>query len=336
MTVDIDSTASVHVVIHPSGHEFLVNGADTLLEAALRSGLALNYGCSSGNCGLCKARVLSGKVQKIHHHDYILSETEKDTGYMLMCSHTAVSDLVIEAIVTASPGDIHPQEIETKVNKTELLTDKVMQLVLQPPRSNRLRFFAGQSVSLSLNETISSDYAVASCPCDDRNLEFHIRNLPEDDFARQVFSGMNKGAEVIVRGPIGDFVFDDNSLRTPVFIACNSGFAPIKSLTMHAMALDVHEAIHLHWLATHPVAHYLSNLCRSWDDALDNFHYDELFAPGLDEAEIEKILQHIAMIHPDLSQVDMYIAGPEIFVSYAQKWLLQNGLPGFQLSAAII
>jgi len=55
---------SAHVVVRPSSHEF-VDGADTILDVALRSGLALNYGCSNGNCGLCKARVVSGQVQKV-------------------------------------------------------------------------------------------------------------------------------------------------------------------------------------------------------------------------------------------------------------------------------
>ena len=58
------------VLLYPSYHTFLVNGADTVLEAGLRAGLAMNYGCSSGNCGLCKARVVAGQVEKIHHQDY--------------------------------------------------------------------------------------------------------------------------------------------------------------------------------------------------------------------------------------------------------------------------
>lgn len=327
---------SAHVVINPSGHAFLVNGADTLLDAALRSGLALNYGCSSGNCGLCKARVVSGNVKKVRHHDYVLSESERNNGYMLMCSNTAISDLVVEAVVSASPNDIPKQEIETKVKSIEPLTDKVMQLSLQTPRTDRLRFLAGQSINLSLDGVTFSDYALASCPCDDRNLELHIRNMPGDDFAARVFNGMNKGDTVIVQGPIGNFVFDDESLRTPVFIACNSGFAPIKSLTLHAIALDVHEDIYLHWLGTHAKAHYLPNLCRSWDDALDNFHYDEISAPQLDETQIEQVMQHIAHAHPDLSRVDVYMAGPEIFVSHAKTWLLQNGLPESRLATAII
>ena len=61
---DMLRVMSAHVVLHPSRHEFFVDGADTVLDAALRSGLALNYGCSNGNCGLCKARIVSGRCRK--------------------------------------------------------------------------------------------------------------------------------------------------------------------------------------------------------------------------------------------------------------------------------
>jgi CDP-4-dehydro-6-deoxyglucose reductase len=56
---------SAQVTIQPSGHEFFLEGNDTLLEAALRNGVSLNYGCSNGNCGECKARVVSGEVKKV-------------------------------------------------------------------------------------------------------------------------------------------------------------------------------------------------------------------------------------------------------------------------------
>ncbi|MDX2458177.1 MAG: 2Fe-2S iron-sulfur cluster-binding protein, partial [Gammaproteobacteria bacterium] len=68
---------AAQVRILPSGHEFFIEGSDSILEAGLRSGLALDYGCSNGNCGKCKAKVVSGQVKKICPHDYVLSETEK-------------------------------------------------------------------------------------------------------------------------------------------------------------------------------------------------------------------------------------------------------------------
>ncbi len=282
---DMLRVMSAHVVVRPSRHEFFVDGADTILEAALRSGLALNYGCSNGNCGLCKARVVSGQVQKVRNQDYVLSEAEKQQGYTLLCSHTAVGDLVIEALESAEAGDIPPQQIVAQVKAIQALDEDLMLLHLQTPRSKRLRFLAGQNLTLTAGE-VSAQLPIASCPCDDRNLHFHVARNAEDGFAQAVFSSIKAGNAVTLFGPWGDFVLRADSPRSILFLACDTGFAPIKSLLEHAMALEVSERLYLYWLATRPAGHYLANLCRSWADALDNFSYAPVAAGAADAREL--------------------------------------------------
>ena len=323
------------VLLYPSYHTFLVNGADTVLEAGLRAGLAMNYGCSSGNCGLCKARVVAGQTEKIRHHDYVLTEAEKNQGYVLLCSHTATSDVVIEAYEASGANEIQLQEIQARIKEITPLTDKVMLLHLQTPRTNRLRFLAGQSVALSIGDD-ASDYAIASCPCDDRNLQFHIRDIPGNVFARHVFGGLRVGETVSVYGPVGEFVLKAESTRPLLLLACNSGFAPIKSLIEHAMSLERAESLHLYWLATVKGGHYLSNWCRSWSDALDNFHYHELLAQSLEEPNLDQVLAQVMADHLDVAQYDVYISGPARFVSKQRDALLKRGVPAAQLATAVI
>ena len=329
---DMLRVMSAHVVIHPSRHEFFVDGADTLLDAALRSGLALNYGCSNGNCGLCKARVVSGQVQKVRHHDYVLSEAEKQQGYTLLCSHTAVGDLVVEALESAEPGDIPAQQIVAKVKAAQPLGDELMLLHLQTPRTNRLRFLAGQSLTLTAGEA-SAQLPIASCPCDDRNLQFHVVRNAEDGFAQKVFDSLESGSSVTLYGPWGDFVLRADSPRPIVFVAYDTGFAPIKSLLEHAMALEQSERLYLYWLATPGTGHYLANLCRSWADALDNFTYVPIAAENSDASDL---VRGLGTEHAELNGFDLYVAGPEAFVHSATATLLAQGFPQTQLSAAIV
>ena len=75
---------TAHVQVRPSGHEFFVEGNDSLLEAALRAGLALDYGCSAGSCGKCRAKVVSGQVHRTRHSDFALTAAEKQAGVVLM------------------------------------------------------------------------------------------------------------------------------------------------------------------------------------------------------------------------------------------------------------
>jgi CDP-4-dehydro-6-deoxyglucose reductase len=125
---------SAHVTVKPSGREFFVEGSETLLKAALRAGLAPNYGCGNGNCGLCKARVVAGETRDVSPSDYRFSEAEKAQNHVLMCSCTALSsDLVLEVLEAGAPEDIPEQRIVAKVRRIDALNDDVMRLHLQTP-----------------------------------------------------------------------------------------------------------------------------------------------------------------------------------------------------------
>ncbi len=309
---------SVQVTVQPSGHEFFVEGNDTLLEAALRAGIPLDYGCSNGNCGECKARLVSGQVKKVHPHDFVLKDVEKENGALLLCSYTAITDVVVEAHV-AGAEDIPEQEIPTKVKSVEFFNDQLAALHLTAPRSKRLRFLAGQHLTLSADGA-EGEYYVASCPCEDRHIEVHVRR-DNRGFSRKVFDGLRKEDGVALLGPRGQFVMKLDSRRPLIFVAWEEGFAPIKSLVQHAMSLETADSMHLYWVAGE-AGHYQDNLCRAWADALDNFTYQALpIEPGAATAA-EGILAH----HPDLSHIDIYAAGPAAFLKALEAGALARGL----------
>ena len=310
---------SAHVTIQPSGHEFFVEGNDTLLDAALRNGVSLNYGCSNGNCGECKARVVSGEVKKVHAHDYVLKPQEKDAGVILLCAYAPVNDVVIEASV-AGAKDIPHQQLTGKVRSIERFGPDVAALHLLLPRSQRLRYLAGQMVDVAV-EGARGRYAIASCPCEERRLEVHLARRAGDAFAERVFGGLVPNDSVFIEGPYGEFVLDEDSPRPIVFLAFGAGFAPIKSLVQHAMSLELAESMDLHWVAD-DTGHYQENLCRTWADALDNFSY----MPHPPSGDIGSVLGAIAASYPDLSRFDVYAAGPAATLALARAAFVEKGL----------
>ncbi|MCF8197534.1 MAG: 2Fe-2S iron-sulfur cluster binding domain-containing protein [Sulfuritalea sp.] len=325
---------SAHVTVRPSGREFFVEGSETLLKAALRAGLSPNYGCGNGVCGLCKARVVEGDVRTVSPSDYRFTEAEKAQDHVLMCACTALSsDLVLEVLEAGAPEDIPEQRIVAKVRSIEVLSDDVMRLHLQTPRSNRLRFLAGQRVTLGVSADVAGgsdlhgELPVASCPCDDRNLIFHVSRAhsrpASADFSRYVFDGKAKpGDEVSVWGPWGRFVLEEGSPRPLVFIAIDTGFAPINSLLEHAMAVDAAETITLYWASSRPGGQYLPKQCRAWEEALDEFSYQALAVDELPAA---------LAAHSALPGCDVYLAGAAEQVEQLATALLAAGVPPQQL-----
>jgi CDP-4-dehydro-6-deoxyglucose reductase len=331
---------TAQVTVLPSKHDFLVEGHDTLLEAAIRSGIPLNYGCSGGNCGLCKARVLSGEVKKTRQHDFVISEADKQQGYILLCSNTAVSDVVIEAPVAGSVQDIPFQQISAHVRNIGHINDDMLLLHLQTPRTQRLRFLAGQSVTLRVGHSFSAELPIASCPCDDRNVLFHVHRQSGNLFADHVFEHLRQNDLVEMEGPHGEFILHEKSARTLYFFAFDSGFAPIKSLIEHALSLEA-DTINLHWFGSSRQHIYLPNIAHAWRDALDNFRYQEHVAgfdlrtvSGKREEALLRQLGDIAAADADLLEGDIYIAGPEDAVSVAERFFLEKGLPKTRVAVA--
>jgi CDP-4-dehydro-6-deoxyglucose reductase len=330
---------SAHATVRPSGHEFPIEGRETLLQAGLRAGLRLNYGCGNGTCGLCKARVVSGAVAAVQPQDYLLSDAEKAQGYTLLCTHTAASgELTLETLEAAGPRDIPQQQIVTRARSVKALGEDTLELHLQTPRTNRLRFLAGQSVTLGIaagGDDVHATYPVASCPCDDRNLHLFVARDPDDSFAQRLFAGAVKsGDPVSVWGPLGDFALAEDQGQL-VFVGCDMGFAPLKSLIEHALAVDAAESLSLYWLATRRDGHFLANLCRAWDAALDEFacslHTDV-------DAEVGA-KQVASAIRADLlvpARCDFYVAGPQAFVQSVGGELQAAGVPALSIFSTVV
>lgn len=311
---------------------------ESILEAAIRAGVPINYGCSNGNCGLCKARVVAGETQLFRRHDFVIRDAEKIQGFALMCSISCNSDLIIDATIAKKATDIPVQDLRVKVRKIDRISDELVIITTQLPRTTRLRFIAGQFMRVYDDQERSHEYAIASCPCDDRRVEFHVRKIEQDAFSKLVFENLNIGDWLNIQGPYGDFVIDERDGRPIIMVAFDTGFAAIKSLLEHVTAQDNEREIYLYWLACAGEGLYLNNLCRSWNDAFDQFHYIPLqLSKHVNEVldgeyegmtTIEDILTASLYHIEHLTTASVFTVSPEPIAKLVEQLLTQKG---FQL-----
>lgn len=321
----------------PGNHEFFVEGKETILEAALRSGLSFNYGCNDGTCGLCRGKIVSGEARQIHAHEYVLSNDEVEQGYVLTCCNTAVTDLTLEILETNSASDLPKKQLAMAVKSITKPNDHVAIIHLSMLKEHRLRFLSGQKAYLSIGDLQASEYSIASCPCDDRTLSFHVAYNPSVPFSDFVHRQIQVGDIVNIEGPHGSFGLIKDSPRSAIFIAGDTGFAAIKSLIEHALASDMAESIILYWAASQPLGHYSNNLCRSWMDALDNFRYIEWIinkneqVPLTRDESLLRLADQIITSHSNLDDYDIYIAAPTDLTDKIVERLREINFPSSQL-----
>lgn len=323
------------ITVNPSGHVFEAEPSETLLQAGLRAGLNLDHSCANGSCGDCRARLVSGRVSPIRHADYTFTETEREQGWILACSQRAETDLVIEAHEPGSPAEIPRQTIRAKVSRVERLQDDVIQFTVRTPRSAGLQFLAGQGVSLTFDGQAAEELPIASCPCDSIQLRFHLRRLAIP-FSRFVFETLRKGQDVTLQGPCGEFTLDENSERPLVFVAWETGFAPVSSLIDHAIQKDIDRSIDLYWLSGMPQGHYLSNYCRAWRDVLDDFRFHAINLEPDGIEQIDKVIERIVRVHSLLADHDYLLVLPKGALAAAQRYLAAAGVAPERIRSSLM
>ena len=327
---------SFTVELYPSGHRFESEAGETVLEAALRAGRSPAFGCANGSCGECRARIIAGEVEPARFHDYFITEAEKRAGYALLCSVAPRSDLVVESTEASGVDDIAPQRVRARVTRIEPASDDYAVVHLKIQRARVMRYLSGQRATVRFENVPPCETWLASCPCDAVNLRIHVRRDGADPFASFVFDALRRGARTTVEGPTGRFVLDDDSPRGLLFVACETGFAPIESLIEHAINLEIEVPIRLVRVVRGRGLPYRYNYCRAWADALDDFHYRVVETASDGESWhslAARVAEAVSSSAPDrdlmdvMKTMDAYIAGPAGFTDACRRLLLERGMP---------
>ena len=89
------ASPNFQIILQPSGRQFETLANETILNAGIRQGVNLPYGCKDGACGSCKCRKLSGTVSHAAHQSKALSDDEASQGYVLTCQCYPLTDRIV-------------------------------------------------------------------------------------------------------------------------------------------------------------------------------------------------------------------------------------------------
>lgn len=322
---------SFKVHIEPSGHEFSVDAEETLLEAALRQGINLPYGCRNGFCGECRTALLDGQV---HYPEEtppaIQAQTEESC---LTCKAVARSDLRIGAQEIEQAQDLQPRILPTKVDRIERLNEDVIRLYLKLPEDERLQFLAGQYLNFILSDGSKRAFSIANAPHDDKFIELHIRHISGGAFTDMLFNGMQEKTILRIEAPLGSYFLRETSARPIILMGGGTGFAPIKGMIEHAFKIGVRRPMHLYWGVRSQQDLYLPGLPERW--AADNNHFS--YTPVLSDPDENWqgatgwVHEAVLADYPDLSGYEVYMSGPPPMIEAGKQAFLAHGLPGEEL-----
>ncbi|RAN75160.1 NAD(P)H-flavin reductase [Bacillus sp. SRB_336] len=326
----------VHTVtLKSSGRQFSVADGETVLEAAQRAGVALPYSCRAGVCGSCKATLLQGQCAYPRNPPLALSANALAHHAVLLCQAVPCSDLLLEAREVTSVEDIARRQLGMVVTEKWPLASDVTGLRLLPAHGERrLNRLPGQYLDVLLEDGKRRPFSIANGPQADGMIELHVRHVAGGGFTSWVNDGLKVGDHLRVEGPLGTFVPREDSERPMLFVAGGTGFAPVKAIVEHFIALGTRRPMQLYWGARMAADLYLRPLAERWDAELPNLQFHAVVSEPADSAgeqatELRTGLVHEAVLHdhPDLSGHDVYMGGPPAMIDAAHPLFLDAGLP---------
>jgi CDP-4-dehydro-6-deoxyglucose reductase, E3 len=326
---------SFSITLKPSERRFQADRDEPILNAAIREGIGLPYGCKDGACGSCKSRLLEGRVIHGAHQDKALSAAEEAAGLILTCCAAPQTDCVVEARSVPGAGEFPVLKMPGRVLSLQRPAPDVAVLRVQLPANQSFQYRAGQYVEFLLRDGARRSYSMANAP---HNLgtppaiELHIRHLPGGKFTDQVFGSMKEKDIVRMEGPYGSFFLREDSAKPMVLLASGTGLAPIKALIERLQNIGAQRPAVLYWGCRSRADLY----CHEWVEAAAAELPWLRYVPVLSEPRPQDdwpgrtglVHQAVMADWPDLSGHQVYACGAPIMVSSALRdFTSRCGLP---------
>lgn len=333
-TVDT-SVETFEITLEPSGKVITVKEGQTLLDAAIRNGVQVAYGCRHGSCSACKCQVLDGDYEIMDRvSEYSLMSFEREEGFTLMCSTLVQSDLVIEVEEEESVLPffaVHDFEAEVVENQPYTHDIHMIKLKLEVP----FPYGAGQFFEFEipgLDDTRA--YSAAKKYNEEDFVEFHIKRV-KDGIGSNYMCNLLPGNKVKGSGPYGNMQLR-NCDKDMIFIAGGSGMAPIKSLIEELFSKNFDKEAWFFYGARTTKDLYLTEEWLRFAEKYPNFH----FVPALSNqdpaegwnGETGFIADVIGRRLENMSNADAYLCGPPIMIETSCDALYKVGVKGTDIS----
>jgi len=323
--------AEFTVTLKPSGNTFKAAADETILEAALRQGIGLPYGCRNGACGSCKGTLVSGEFDYGTYQERTLRPEEKAAGKALFCVGKACSDVTLEVKEIGGTGDIQIRTLPCRVEKVEKPAPDVAVLYLKLPAQERMQYLAGQYIDILLKDGKRRSFSMANAPHRDQYVELHIRHISDGQFTSFVFGEMRDRAILRFEGPLGSFFLREDSTKPILLVAGGTGFAPIKAVLEHAFFTHTDREMVLYWGCRSLADLYMAELPAQWAKEHPNF----TFIPVLSDAKPEDnwpgrtgfVHQAVLDDFENLAGYQIYACGAPQMIDACKATFMARGLP---------
>lgn len=314
----------MELVVHPLDRVLQVSAGANLLDTLREHAVPISYSCMAGRCGTCRCKVVRGSLLEAGREAKITNPGEDE--YVLACTSVLTENCAIE-IPEPDEIVIHPAKIlKATVSSITDATHDIKIIRLRPAKP--LSFSPGQYATVQFTPEHIRPYSMASL-CEDEELEFHVRYVPDGRVTGYVFNQLKVGDAVRISGPLGTAYLRTRHQGPMLCVAGGTGLAPVLSIVRGAIAAGMHNPIHLYFgVRSRQDVYGMEQLA-----ALQRAHPDLRLQVVLSAGDVDHphlrtglITDAIASDIADLTGWRAYICGAPPMVEAMSKLVKQRGV----------
>jgi toluene monooxygenase electron transfer component len=325
------------VQISGTDQRFTCAQGDTLLRAALRSGIGFPYECNVGSCGNCKFELIEGSVANSWPEAPGLSDKDRARKRALGCQSCPSSDVQIKLRPSDHYRPVHaPLRTSARLVSTRAITHDIAEFRVE--LAQPMAFAPGQYALVQLPAvTGARAYSMSNYDsAQTKTLDFQVRRVPQGKGSAALFDELKNGDSVQIDGPYGMAYLRDNAPRDILCIAGGSGLAPMVSIARGAFATPALQAHKLHFVYG---ARMPQDVCgqdmvaalQGWSER-GTYH---AAVSGLDATQALPAGQLRGYVHEvvgllygaQLPAMEIYFAGPPLMAQALLKLLVERKVP---------
>lgn len=237
------------IKLEPSKINYQVDSDISILASSKLADIHLEYGCQKGDCGNCKAQLISGAVK-------LTNGEEIHCGDILTCMSYPISDITLAAKYLPELEGIKEINLPCKVSDIKIINQQFVILTLRIPPNADFKFLPGQYIDLSY-QGVTRSYSIASVLSNSQTFDLHIRLFEKGQFS-QLLKNININQVMRLSGPKGSF-FIRESNRPILCLASGTGYAPIHAMIQDLIEKNDTRDIFVYWRMRKASYFYLDN-----------------------------------------------------------------------------
>ena len=315
----------MRVTLQPSGAVLETLPGEKILEAAQRLGYECPQSCRNGNCHVCEALLVEGRVRQ---------EGEvRDHGELYTCVAEPLEDCIVLWDGVLALGELPVKRLACQVSECLDLGGDVWRVRLRAPAGKPVRYHAGQYLMIERDTGEKSAFSLASAPHSGRELEMHV--LGREESAQKLLAQLQREGVARVHLPYGDTHLAELPDGPLVLIAAGTGMAQMHSLIEHCRSQGFKYPVHLYWGVRRPEDFYRLEHWDEWAQLPNLFLHRVVSDLCGWEGRCGMLHEAVREDIADLKGVHVYASGSPAMVYATLDALVDAGMDAHQMRADV-